>query len=139
MSKFFGSAMLSVVGEAAKSMLPNCYVCSSKAVPLACVMCGSFTCMDHGYHSVGRRESLCRKCLLELLDGATEGLDLSPYEVLGVDEGSPVSAIERAFRIKSKKCHPDLYPGNKEKEHEFKVLQWAREQAKAKAQGESHE
>jgi len=95
--------------------------------------------MDHGYHSVGRREAVCRKCIIELLDGATEGLNLTPFELLGVDENATVAAVERAFRIKAKKCHPDIYPNNKDKEHEFKMLQWAREQAKAKIQGESHD
>jgi hypothetical protein len=133
--RFFGSALVSILGETAKSVLPNCLMCSSKAVPLPCILCGSFTCFEHGYHSIGRKEAICRKCLLDML-GDAGGVDLDPFEVLGIREDSTVPEIERAFRIKSKKCHPDLYPDDKDKEAQFKQLQRAREFAKAKAQGE---
>ncbi len=49
------------------------------------------------------------------------------YEVLGVQKGATDAEIKSAFRKRAKQCHPDLYPGNKEKEAEFKELNEAAE------------
>ncbi len=43
-----------------------------------------------------------------------------PYQVLGVAHDADQEAIKKAFRKLAKKLHPDLNPGNKKVEHEFK-------------------
>ncbi|RUL85904.1 J domain-containing protein [Tautonia sociabilis] len=37
-----------------------------------------------------------------------DGLDLDPHDILGIDRQADASAIQEAFRRKSKKHHPDL-------------------------------
>ena len=49
------------------------------------------------------------------------------YEVLGVEKGASESDIKSAFRKKAKGCHPDLHPGDAQKEAEFKELNEAYE------------
>lgn len=44
------------------------------------------------------------------------------YEVLGLQKGATDDEIRRAFRQKAKTCHPDLNPGNKEAEQQFKEI-----------------
>lgn len=130
--------LIGELAEKAVEALPVCSYCESRAIPLRCVICGSFACKDHGYHSLGRREAVCRQCLLDLL-GAAGGpgqVSQSPWEVLGVPEGSNEKQINRAFRLKALKCHPDHYPDDPEKLREYRRITWAREVAleSAKAQ-----
>ena len=49
------------------------------------------------------------------------------YEVLGVNKDASDAEIKSAFRKKAKTCHPDLHPGDAEKEAEFKELNEAYE------------
>ncbi len=49
------------------------------------------------------------------------------YEILGVSKTATESEIKSAFRKKAKECHPDLNPGDKEKEAQFKELNEAAE------------
>jgi molecular chaperone DnaJ len=49
------------------------------------------------------------------------------YEVLGVNKTATESDIKSAFRKKAKECHPDLHPGDKAKEAQFKELNEAAE------------
>jgi molecular chaperone DnaJ len=49
------------------------------------------------------------------------------YEILGVSKTATESEIKSAFRKKAKECHPDLHPGDKAKEAEFKELNEAAE------------
>ena len=49
------------------------------------------------------------------------------YEVLGVAKDASEADIKSAFRKKAKTCHPDLHPGDAEKEAEFKELNEAYE------------
>lgn len=44
------------------------------------------------------------------------------YKVLGVNSKSTTKEIKKAFRKKSLNCHPDKFPGDKEKEDQFKEL-----------------
>jgi molecular chaperone DnaJ len=49
------------------------------------------------------------------------------YEILGVSKTATESEIKSAFRKKAKECHPDLHPGDKAKETQFKELNEAAE------------
>ncbi len=49
------------------------------------------------------------------------------YEVLGVQKGASEAEIKSAFRKLAKTCHPDLNPGDKAKEAQFKELNEAYE------------
>ncbi len=49
------------------------------------------------------------------------------YEVIGVQKGASEAEIKSAFRKKAKECHPDLHPGDKKAEAQFKELNEAAE------------
>lgn len=49
------------------------------------------------------------------------------YEVLGVQKGASDADIKSAFRRKAKECHPDLHPGDKAAEAQFKEINEAAE------------
>ncbi|MBR2715897.1 MAG: molecular chaperone DnaJ [Ruminococcus sp.] len=49
------------------------------------------------------------------------------YEVLGVDKSSSDDEIKKAYRKAAKKYHPDLHPGDKEAEANFKEVNEAYE------------
>ena len=42
------------------------------------------------------------------------------YEALGLKKGASEDEIKKAYRRVAKECHPDLHPGDKEKEAQFK-------------------
>ena len=48
-----------------------------------------------------------------------------PYQILGVARDADQEAIKKAFRKLAKKLHPDLNPGNKKVEQEFKEVNGA--------------
>lgn len=50
-----------------------------------------------------------------------------PYEILGVSREASQSDIQAAYRRRAKKLHPDLNPGDKKAEHQFKELSGAYE------------
>ena len=50
-----------------------------------------------------------------------------PYETLGVKRDASQSDIQAAYRRRAKKLHPDLNPGNKQAEQDFKDLSAAYE------------
>ena len=45
-----------------------------------------------------------------------------PYEILGVKRNASQKEIQAAYRRRAKKLHPDLNPGNKKAEQDFKNL-----------------
>jgi len=47
-------------------------------------------------------------------------LAADPYEVLGVKKDASPADIQKAYRRQAKKLHPDLNPGNKKAEEQFK-------------------
>jgi DnaJ-class molecular chaperone len=47
-------------------------------------------------------------------------LAADPYTVLGVKQDAPQGEIQKAYRRLAKKLHPDLNPGNKRAEEQFK-------------------
>ncbi len=53
--------------------------------------------------------------------------DRDPYEILGVKRGASQNDIRSAYRRRAKKLHPDLNPGNKQAERDFKDLSAAYE------------
>ena len=44
------------------------------------------------------------------------------YEVLGVAKNCGEDELKKAYRKKAKECHPDLHPGDKQAEEQFKEL-----------------
>lgn len=50
-----------------------------------------------------------------------------PYQTLGVKKGDSADDIKNAYRKLAKKFHPDLNPGNKAAEHQFKEINSAYE------------
>jgi DnaJ-class molecular chaperone len=49
-------------------------------------------------------------------------LAADPYQTLGVNKNSSEADIQKAYRRLAKKLHPDLNPGNKKAEEEFKEV-----------------
>jgi DnaJ-class molecular chaperone len=49
-------------------------------------------------------------------------LSADPYDILGVKKDASQEEIQKAYRGRAKKLHPDLNPGNKEAEEQFKAL-----------------
>lgn len=50
-----------------------------------------------------------------------------PYEILGVERDASQMDVQAAYRRRAKKLHPDLNPGNKQAERDFKELSAAYE------------
>ncbi len=49
-------------------------------------------------------------------------MDKNPYELLGVQRNDSAEDIQKAYRRLAKKLHPDLNPGNRESEEQFKKV-----------------
>ncbi|WGJ14777.1 DnaJ C-terminal domain-containing protein [Methylocapsa sp. D3K7] len=49
-------------------------------------------------------------------------MDKNPYETLGVQRSDSAEDIQKAYRRLAKKLHPDLNPGNRESEEQFKKV-----------------
>ena len=49
-------------------------------------------------------------------------MDKNPYEILGVQRSDSAEDIQKAYRRLAKKLHPDLNPGNRESEEQFKKV-----------------
>jgi DnaJ-class molecular chaperone len=49
-------------------------------------------------------------------------VDKDPYEILGVQRSDSGQDIQKAYRRLAKKLHPDLNPGNRESEEQFKKV-----------------
>lgn len=47
---------------------------------------------------------------------------VDPYKILGVDKTATQDEIQKAYRKLAKKIHPDLNPGNKKAEEQFKEV-----------------
>lgn len=47
---------------------------------------------------------------------------IDPYKILGVDKTATQDEIQKAYRKLAKKIHPDLNPGNKKAEEQFKEV-----------------
>ena len=45
-----------------------------------------------------------------------------PYQILGVPRTATQSEIRKAYRKRAKELHPDLHPGDKKAEAQFKAL-----------------
>ena len=49
-------------------------------------------------------------------------MSADPYEILGVKRDASQEEIQKAYRTLAKKLHPDLNPGNKQAEEQFKAV-----------------
>lgn len=49
------------------------------------------------------------------------------YKILGISPNASDDEIKKAYKKKAKLCHPDLFPNDKEKEEEFKLINEAQE------------
>ncbi|MGC8843389.1 MAG: DnaJ domain-containing protein [bacterium] len=49
------------------------------------------------------------------------------YEILGVSRSASLREIKAAYRKLAKLCHPDLFPGDKEREERFRLIKEAYE------------
>ena len=49
-----------------------------------------------------------------------ESLSDNPYDVLGAKPGASAEEIQKAYRRLAKQLHPDLNPGNRKAEEQFK-------------------
>jgi curved DNA-binding protein CbpA len=49
-------------------------------------------------------------------------VDKDPYEILGVQRSDSAGEIQKAYRRLAKKLHPDINPGNREAEEQFKKV-----------------
>lgn len=58
------------------------------------------------------------------------------HDLLGVAPGATDKEIDRAFKKLAKSCHPDLFPGDVEKEKQFKEYSAARDGLKAGLSGD---
>ena len=54
--------------------------------------------------------------------GWEKALSADPYKVLGVNKDASQEDIQKAYRALAKKLHPDLNPGNKKAEEQFKEV-----------------
>jgi DnaJ-class molecular chaperone len=60
--------------------------------------------------------------LLARMGRRETALAADPYQVLGVNKDASQKDIQKAYRKLAKKLHPDLNPGNKKAEEEFKEV-----------------
>ena len=114
---------------AAQMLLPDCYGCAKKSVPIRCKRCQGYSCTDHAYINIGRREVLCLRCINQMIraEGGDTGFDEEPWLVLEIEPKATKEQVESAFRQKARECHPDLHPEDKAKAREWARLSWARE------------
>jgi curved DNA-binding protein CbpA len=49
-------------------------------------------------------------------------VDKDSYEILGVQRSDSAEDIQKAYRRLAKKLHPDLNPGNRQSEEQFKKV-----------------
>lgn len=129
--KIFESILHKAPDLAAQAM-PDCPLCDSKAVPLRCLGCGQFVCINHGFFST-EMQMICDDCVEVASEIAgwkmqkstkKKGKKEGPWVVLGIERTASEDEINKAFREKSKDCHPDK-GGNPE---DFKRLNKAREE-----------
>lgn len=128
-----------VLSDAAEQLIPECDECGAKALPIRCLGCGNFSCLEHSFVNPFTQETICLDCASTLEGGrkpkrrkkkATSGKAKQPsgdrdypWSVLGVKPSASETEINKAFRIKAAKLHPD-HGGN---QADFQKLNEAKE------------
>ena len=120
------------LGDAADNFIPTCEECGEMGIPIRCLGCQGFVCLDHAFINYSSREIICIECACELEgvgvgrkkkrgkgQGKEQGKRPSqrkgnvstgkgyPWSVLGIPPNSSEDVINKAFRQKAAKCHPD--------------------------------
>lgn len=107
-----------VIGEVADNFVPSCEECGEMGIPIRCLGCQSFVCLDHAFVNYTSREIVCFSCVESFESGKGKKQRKAqrqkkkteadyPWTVLGIPPGSSEEVINKAFRRKAAKCHPD--------------------------------
>src|SRR6266403_1773799 len=93
----------------------------ANAVPCPAEQGGACTCPAYRHRrSAGDRALGGRR--LSLLQSLWARMSADPYKTLGVEKDATQEEIQKAYRGLAKKLHPDLNPGNKKAEEQFKEV-----------------
>lgn len=128
------------LGNVAESVMPDCDLCGEMGLPIRCVGCQGFSCLEHAYVNYSTQQFICTTCAESMgakkrpkkrkvrkVTKQSHEVKRSgyPWVVLGIPPNSSEEVINKAFRQKAAKCHPDK-GGSKE---EFNKLNEAKEVA----------
>jgi len=109
-------SLVDTVKGAAYSAIPECNCCDQKAVPIPCVACGEYSCIDHGFFNK-RLQAICGQCAMALevdldedepqvADVDAERIDWA-FSILGLSKSATSDEIKAAHRKLAMQYHPD--------------------------------
>jgi hypothetical protein len=124
------------VSGVAENFIPTCEECGEMGLPIRCLGCQGFVCLEHAFVNYSSRELICIDCAGKLENKSSRGKKKKkkkptasesgyPWNVLGVPPNASEETINKAFRQKAATCHPDK-GGNQQ---DFQRLNDAKETA----------